>query len=211
MREFRPEMGVYFRASDRPTVPKARYARMNGAQSVQPQAEKRLKYAPSLHSALREAHELDNTVESILTLLYQAARGQHIAWALSEAMASIMSPRRQYSQSRLNHRQRDKLLNAIASVYLRARDTLPGHCRRSRVSAGIEALAGIVSYWAASDKERAEWHPHMYPDLVAHARILRNELHNLCLSEEIAERAEKRRSAVIKSLLLPADGAHLLN
>jgi hypothetical protein len=35
----------------------------------------------------------------------------------------------------------------------------------------------------------------------AHARILRNELHNISLAEEIEARAEKRRAEVISSLL----------
>ena len=37
--------------------------------------------------------------------------------------------------------------------------------------------------------------------MCAYARIFRNELHNISLAEEIADRAEKRRSSVIASLL----------
>jgi hypothetical protein len=35
----------------------------------------------------------------------------------------------------------------------------------------------------------------------AHARILRNGLHNISFAEEIAERAHRRRAEVIHSLL----------
>jgi hypothetical protein len=56
------------------------------------------------------------------------------------------------------------------------------------------ALADIVSYWAAEDEQRAAWPQDMYLDMYAYARILRTELHNISLAEEIGERAEKRRS-----------------
>ena len=39
---------------------------------------------------------------------------------------------------------------------------------------GMEALAGIVAYWAADDEQRAAWPRDAYIDMYAYARILRN-------------------------------------
>jgi hypothetical protein len=66
----------------------------------------------------------------------------------------------------------------------------------------MEALTGIVAYWAVGDEQRASWPRDTYSDMYAYARIFRNELHNLSLAEEIEDRAEKRRSGVISGLLL---------
>jgi signal transduction histidine kinase len=148
-----------------------------------------------------EEIEFDYTIESILGLLNQAARGENLAWALSSAMSSIMSRCGRRNAPRPNDRQRDRLLAAITAAYLTADRTLPPLSRRSRIFVGMEALAGIVAYWAAADEQRATWLRDAYSDMYAYARIFRNELHNLSLAEEIEERAEKRRSSVIVSLL----------
>jgi hypothetical protein len=66
---------------------------------------------------------------------------------------------------RPSHRQRDRLLAAITSAYLTADRTLPPLCRRSKIFAGMEALAGIVAYWAAEDEQLAAWPRDMYFDM----------------------------------------------
>ena len=149
----------------------------------------------------QEEIELDHVIESDISLLNQAARGEHLAWALSSAMSSIMSRCARRSALKPSDRQLERLLAAITSAYLTADRTLPPLCRRSKIFAGMEALAGIVAYWAADDEQRAAWPWDLYIDMCAYARILRNEFHNISLAEEIAERAEKRRSSVIASLL----------
>ncbi len=161
-------------------------------------------------SASHEERALDQVVESVIGLFEQAARGQHTAWALSEAMASIMSPRHQCSGLMLNDRQRERLLGAIAAAHGKAIDTLPPLCRRSKITVGMEALAGLVVYWAESGKQRAAWPRDGYIDLQATARILRNDLHNLSLLEGIEERAHRRRAQVLDSLLLRAPNNSLL-
>jgi hypothetical protein len=148
-----------------------------------------------------EEIEFDGTIEHIICLFDQAARGEHTAWALSSAMYSVMLRSERRNGLRPSHRQRDGLLASITSAYLTADRMLPPLCRRSRIFAGMEALAGIVAYWASDDEQRATWPRDAYLDMCAHARIFRNELHNLSLAEEIEERAERRRSNVIASLL----------
>jgi hypothetical protein len=148
-----------------------------------------------------EEIEFDHVIESDISLLNQAARGEHLAWALSSAMASIMSRYRRRNGLRPSDRQRDRLLAAITSAYLTADRMLPPLCRRSRIFAGMEALAGIVAYWAADDEQRAAWPRDSYADMYPYARIFRNELHNISLAEEIEERAHRRRASLIGSLL----------
>jgi hypothetical protein len=148
-----------------------------------------------------EEIEFDQIIESDICLFSQAARGEYLAWALSTAMSSVMSRCGRRNGLRPSERQRDRLLAAITSAYLTADRLLPPLCRRSRIFYGMEALAGIVIRWAQDDEQRASWPPHAYIDLNAYARILRNDLHNISLAEEIEERAEKRRSALIAKLL----------
>ena len=150
-----------------------------------------------------EEIEFDHVIEFDISLLNQAARGEHLAWALSSAMSSIMSRYGRRNGPRPSDRQRDRLLAAITSAYLTADRTLPPLCRRSMIFAGMEALAGIVAYWVQDDEQRAAWPRDAYIDMHAYARIFRNELHNISLAEEIAERAHRRRSGVISSLLMP--------
>jgi hypothetical protein len=167
-------------------------------------AELSLNYVDEDFSPDPPAHEeieFDHIIEFDISLLNQAARGEHLAWALSSVMSSIMTRYGRRNSPRPSHRQRDRLLAAITSAYLTADRTLPPLCRRSKIFAGMEALAGIVAYWAAEDEQRAASSRDTYNDMYAYARIFRNDLHNLSLAEEIEERAEKRRSGVISGLL----------
>jgi hypothetical protein len=142
----------------------------------------------------------DHIVEFDIGLLNQAARGEHLAWALSSVISSIMARYGRRNAPRPSHCQRDRLLTAITSAYLTADRTLPPLCRRSKILDGMIGLAGIVAYWAAQDEQRADWPQDMYLDMCAYARIFRNELHNISLAEEIEERAERRRSQIIVAL-----------
>jgi hypothetical protein len=157
-----------------------------------------------------EEIEFNHIVEMDISLLDQAARGEHLAWALSTAMSSIMSRYRRRNGLRPSDRQRDRLLAAITAAYVTADRTLPPRCRRSKILAGMEALAGIVAYWAAEDEQRATWPRDTYLDMCAHALILRNELHNVSLIEEIADRAHQRRAHVLNSILLQASDNSLV-
>ena len=109
------------------------------------------------------------------------------------------------------HRQRDRLLDAVTSVHQTAGQVLPPLCSPSLIHTGMDALADIVLYWAAEDEQRAAWPRDTYLEMCAYARIFRNQLHNISLAEEIAERAEKRRSHVITSLLSQACDCNLTN
>ena len=71
---------------------------------------------------------------------------------------------------------------------------------RQNPSAALQAVQDLSpawkpspasSPWAADDEQRAAWPRDAYIDMHAYARILRNELHNISLAEEIEERAER--------------------
>src|SRR6185503_12623694 len=104
-------------------------------------------------------------------------------------------------RSRLSVSQPERLVQAIAGACLTAMEKLPPLCRRFTILAGMAALAGIIIPWAPDDAQRAGWPRDAYIDMHAHARILRNGLHNISLAEEIAERAHRRRAEVIHPLL----------
>ena len=95
-----------------------------------------------------EEIEFDHAIEFDISLLNQAARGEHLAWALSSAIASIMSRCGRRNGLRPSDRQRDRLLVAITSAYLKADSALPPLCRQSRIFTGMEALPAIVVRWA---------------------------------------------------------------
>jgi hypothetical protein len=65
-----------------------------------------------------EEIEFDHVIEFDISLLHQAARGEDLAWALSSAMASIMTRYRRRNGLRPSDRQRDRLLAAITSAYV---------------------------------------------------------------------------------------------
>jgi hypothetical protein len=148
----------------------------------------------------RDEIEFDGDIEHIICLLNQAARREHLAWALSGAMHSVMLRYGRRNSPRPSDQQRARLLEAIGSAYLTADRTLPPLCRRSKIFVGMEALAGIIVYWASDDEQRVAWPRDAYLDMCAYARIFRNELHNISLAEEIEDRAEKRRTKTIAAL-----------
>jgi hypothetical protein len=87
-----------------------------------------------------EEIEFDHVIEFDISLLNQAARGEHLAWALSSAMASIMSRCGRRNGLRPSHRQRDHLLAAITSAYLTADRTENGGAKFDHGSGGIDPL-----------------------------------------------------------------------
>jgi hypothetical protein len=58
-----------------------------------------------------EEIEFDHIIEFDISLLNQAARGEHIAWALSSVMHSIMTRYGRGNGPRPSHRQQDRLLD----------------------------------------------------------------------------------------------------
>lgn len=141
-----------------------------------------------------EEIEFDHIIKFDISLLNQAARGEHLAWALSGVINSIMRRYGRPNTPRLKPQQREQFLDAITSAHLKADKILPPLCSPSTIYIGIDALVDFVIYHAAGDEQRAAWYSDMYRDMHAYARIRRNVLENASLAEEIGERAEKCRS-----------------
>lgn len=150
-----------------------------------------------------EEIELDFRVESICRSLEQAARGDQIAWSLSNAMASV-DAHYQDRRSIISSDQRVQLLSAIIRAHAIATIHLPKSYNRNQINAGMEALATQVMLWAETSDRTARRHAHFMSDTRARARMLRNDLHNMSLLDEIKLRSKERysrREKIIHGLL----------
>jgi hypothetical protein len=150
---------------------------------------------PAPQSSALQDHQY--VVDHIAALLNQAARGEEMAWAFSSAMASIMCPRRR--KLPLAADEKDRLLRALLWAHATAAARLPVSYDRARLNAGVAALANIIAVWAEFTDERRNRQSAWLDN--AQARILRNDLHNFSLIEEIAERVKARQEQAIASTL----------
>lgn len=155
----------------------------------------------------RPGDALDRIVCGVLTSLEQAARGDHTAWALSNATESVDAHYRDAKAGPISRAQCDELLSAAVRAQLGAIKHLPGSYRREQIDAGMQALAGQVMLWAETRERSAQRTRQALADLDAYARMFRNDLHNISLREEIDRRAWQRRDAEIQKLLKPDDGS----
>jgi hypothetical protein len=131
----------------------------------------------------------DDAVENIIYLFQQAARSPQTASALSEAMYSLDLQMSRRDTRKPSRTQRDRLLVASVEAYAAAMRRLPDECPRTAIVTGMSVLPALICYWAASDVDRAARSPSFLPNMNGFARMLRNELHNLCLAEDISARA----------------------
>jgi riboflavin biosynthesis pyrimidine reductase len=153
-----------------------------------------------------EEIELDFRVDAIWRSLEQAARGDHIAWALSNAMASV-DAHYQNRQLIISADQRVQLMSAVIRTHAIAAVYLPKSYNRNQIDAGMEAFATQIMLWAEAPDRTVRRHPHFLSDTRAHARMFRNDLHNMSLLDEIEARSNERfnrRAKVIRDLM--ADG-----
>ncbi|SHH20894.1 hypothetical protein [Bradyrhizobium erythrophlei] len=151
----------------------------------------------------RPENALDLTVGGVLASLEQAARGDHTAWALSNAMESVEAHYRDAKTGPISTAQCDELLSAVIRAQLGAIKHLPESYRREQIDAGMQALAGQVMLWAETRERSKQRTWHALADLGAYARMFRNDLHNISLVEEVERRAWQRRDAEIQKLMRP--------
>jgi hypothetical protein len=199
LRVNRPETEAYYSAPHRPTVSIPRVG-ANEVYSVQPLADEDFSDDFEPDPPTFEEIDFDNNFEHIICFFIRASRGDDIAWNISNGMLSIHTLTQRRSDLRPDERQRDRLLAEIARAHATALLELPRDYSREQLAIGMNALAGIVMRLAEADEQRASWHPDVIRDLHAYARMLRNDLHNISLAEEIEERAEKRRAQTIAAL-----------
>lgn len=152
--------------------------------------------------------ELEFRVDAIWRSLERAAQGDQIAWSLSNAMASVDA---HYQNPRcvISPDQRVQLISAIIRAHAIATVHLPKSYNRNQINAGMEALATQVMIWAETPDRTARRHAHFLSDTRARARMLRNDLHNMSLLDEIKLRSKERysrRAKIIQGLLAKAGG-----
>jgi hypothetical protein len=150
---------------------------------------------------------LDYRVWDVQHSLEQAARGDHTAWALSNAMSSVADHYRDTKTGPISTAQRDELLSAVVRAQLGAIKYLPKSYSRDQIDAGMQALAGQVMLWAETREGSTQRPQHALSDLDAYARMFRNDLHNISIREEIDRRDWERRDAEIQKLLRPNDSS----
>ena len=148
----------------------------------------------------RSEDELDYCVEGVCHDLEQAARGDHTAWALSNAMATVDAHHQNTKVGPISAVQRDKLLFSVIRAQLGAIEHLPKSYNRKQIDRGMQALAGQIMLWAETREESARRPPHVLADLRDYARMFRNDLHNISIREEIDRRAWERRERHIQPL-----------
>jgi hypothetical protein len=162
-----------------------------------------------MQSAARafEPAQQTGSIDSVWCSLEQAARGDHTAWALSNAMESVAAHCCAAEAERISVSQRDELLLAVVRAQLGAIKYLPDSYSREQIDAGMQALAGQVMLWAETPERTTRRRQHALTDLNAYARMFRNDLHNISLREEIERRAWERRNSQIHKLLFPFAGS----
>jgi hypothetical protein len=143
----------------------------------------------------RAKSHLDDVVDFAWCSLEQAARGDFMAWALSNALETISAHYRDKKTGPISTAQRDELLSAVIRAQLGAIAHLPESYRREQIDAGMQALAGQVMVWAEPHEQSMKRRPGALADIDAYARMFRNDMHNISLFEDIERRAWGRRAS----------------
>jgi hypothetical protein len=131
-------------------------------------------------------------VERCLALLDAAARGENVATALFEAVVMIQRGREdRVTDGPIGPEQRGTLLAASVRAQAAATKQLPNGYDRASLNAGMGALAYQIHMWAESPERTSRRNQDSVLDFHGDARIFQNELHNIRLSEQKAERAQK--------------------
>ena len=105
------------------------------------------------------------------------------------------------SRDQITHDQRDELGSVLDEITAFPHNLLVGDIDRGRLDDGIAALISLTMLWG-EDPERRRCSDEI-ADAYAHARLLQNWAHNVCLAREILGRAEKRQKAFADRYLAP--------
>ena len=106
--------------------------------------------------------------------------GRTFPFALDHALLTLAKIDR---RERLSEHRCDRLIGAIIRARAAARIRLPPAYSRRRLDDGLVAAVGIVLDWTDCERRRSRRRPDFYMDLAGYARILRNDMHNMCIAE----------------------------
>lgn len=148
----------------------------------------------------RAEEELDYKIFNLRKHLMQVVNGDDPAWALDHILRCLRSHVHDRKGLRPSGEDRDELLGVMAHALAGAVEHLPASYNRSQIRHGMNAARGLIIYWAETDAARAQRHPHVLPDLLAYAALLRNDVRSMNLAEEIRERADRRRGDLLTGL-----------
>lgn len=155
---------------------------------------------PFIDAADDMQDDIDYRVSFLSDSLGRASRGEDSAWNLSNVLETVDNHFRGKA-GRISSAQRDLLLGDIVRASMTAPKYLPRSYNPDQIGAGMRALAGLVMIWAEPQERTERRSKHTLCDLVAYARMFRNDLHNVSLLEEIEQRAWERRDTEIQKLL----------
>jgi hypothetical protein len=134
-------------------------------------------------------------VEAVLSLLDRSARGENLAASLFEAMAAIAQCSHEREKNGpINLEQRGRLLPALVRAHTSATQQLLRSFDRAVINEGMVAVSYQIHMWAEGLDVTSRRNANHVLDVHDRAEILRNELRNLMLREQIADRAQKAGS-----------------
>lgn len=153
-------------------------------------------YEPDLPSREDLAH--DENVGYITHLFSKLSLPDRpYVFELEHALSSLLTATRSFE---ISDRQFEELLEMILLAHAAVLVALPQIDERF-LEPGMRAAAGLAIWWAESDEQRKQHHPHVYPDMrdsvLALTRVLRAEL----LLEYIEGRRTARRAALVEQML----------
>jgi len=142
------------------------------------------------------------SVLSTCELLELAGRGDFSSEALVNAMIYIEKRCRDTNRKPLSKKYRDRMLAAIVSVEQAAIDSLPDFYDRACIVSGFNALANQIALCAEPSSRTAKRSQDHVKDVFAYARIFRNNIHNITISNQICARAvrahERRETQIVQ-------------
>lgn len=130
----------------------------------------------------------------------------HLRLATGETLAEMLmaaAGNAEEGESRGRERLTDAdladLLAALRAAQAVAMEELPVTFTRGEILLGIRAIGALLRAWNQTATQRETWSD-ILADRRDQARIFRNDLHNVVLSETIGRRLAARREAVIEGL-----------
>jgi hypothetical protein len=141
----------------------------------------------------------------IENFFHHVAIGHDPAWHFSTILQTVERAALSKTSNQLGEVARDRLLEQLGRALETAWTTLPSHYHRAQLVAGVHATWQAILHWAQPDAQRSARGGYVH-DIADVMRIFRNQMHNLCLLDQIAERAKKRRDRreeIFKSMRAP--------
>lgn len=141
---------------------------------------------------------------SVLDGLDAIAAGQNPSFNFSHLLCSL-EPSLSRRSCRLDERDHGLLVDALQRALEAAWISLPRSYPRAHLALGVAAARRAIDHWAQPDAIRLAG-GEFVQDVRDCMRIFRNHMHNLCLVDDIAERAARRadkRADLIRTLNPP--------